>query len=396
MRFWLLRSCKKYNCQSIFVMTFIINNLKFKAMKKKLLFTLLSVIAVAAGMSAQDQTAAPSIDFYVACDGPHSYEDYGSSDVKIYDTYLLTYHCVTLYNNDENEVTIYFRFGYDDDWTEYDGETMVMPSDKIEAYAVAGGKLPSEIVSMTLAYCYDPYGFYLYSTCVVDNIHYYFEDYHLPPAPYTDPSFVASVCSRKESQLYSPPYTGNIVIPSEVEIRDYAYPVTGIRAAAFASTLSQSCDITGVELPGTIQEVNPSAFAGCTRLTSMIVHAVEPPYSGSLFEYEYGDENYHYYDYVGFDGNQLYEQVKLFVPNESLEAYRAHLEWGKFTHIIPFIGAGPGDVNGDGRLSIGDVTGLIDRLLGSGELPAYCDVNGDGKVSIGDVTALIDMLLNAK
>ena len=34
------------------------------------------------------------------------------------------------------------------------------------------------------------------------------------------------------------------------------------------------------------------------------------------------------------------------------------------------------------------------ELLSSDELPAYLDVNGDGKVSIGDVTALIDMLLN--
>jgi len=361
-------------------------------MKKKLLFTLLSAIAVTATLSAQEQTAAPSI-IEVNSDHYHSIPDDYFSDAKSYDTYIITYNYVTLENNDESEVTIYYRYDNGSDWAEYSGESLTGYTGTVEAYAVAEGKLPSEIVS-TMMYLY---GVYLYSTCVVDDIHYYFEDYNLQDGHYGEesPSFVASVCSRGESQLYSPPYTGNLIIPSEVEIREDTYVVTGIRNAAFASTFNHSCDITGVELPNTIQEVAPSAFAGCTQLPRMIIHAVEPPYSGSLFEYEYGDANSGYYDYIGFDGYKLYDQVTLFVPNESLEAYRAHEEWGKFTHIIPFIGAGPGDVNGDGKLSIGDVTGLIDQLLGSGDLPAYCDVNGDGKVSIADVTTLIDMLLNA-
>ena len=85
--------------------------------------------------------------------------------------------------------------------------------------------------------------------------------------------------------------------------------------------------------------------------------------------------------------------MTIFVPNESLEAYRAHREWGKFTHIVPFIGAGPGDIDGDGSIAISDVSGIIDMLLEGGALPAYCDVNGDGLVSIADVSALIDILL---
>ena len=55
-----------------------------------------------------------------------------------------------------------------------------------------------------------------------------------------------------------------------------------------------------------------------------------------------------------------------------------------------------GDVNGDQEVTIGDVTALIDILLG-GEVDAEtrtrADVNADGEVSIGDVTALIDILL---
>ena len=55
-----------------------------------------------------------------------------------------------------------------------------------------------------------------------------------------------------------------------------------------------------------------------------------------------------------------------------------------------------GDVNGDGEVTIGDVTVLIDILLGGS--PNYdvlkrADVNGDKEVTIGDVTQLIDLLL---
>jgi len=57
----------------------------------------------------------------------------------------------------------------------------------------------------------------------------------------------------------------------------------------------------------------------------------------------------------------------------------------------------PGDVNGDGQLTIADVTMLIDYLLGS--VPASfndvnADVNNDSGITIADVTMLIDMLLN--
>jgi hypothetical protein len=52
-------------------------------------------------------------------------------------------------------------------------------------------------------------------------------------------------------------------------------------------------------------------------------------------------------------------------------------------------------VNHDGKVTITDVTDLIDYLLNSAsECCVICaDVDGDGKVSITDVTELIDKLL---
>jgi hypothetical protein len=55
-----------------------------------------------------------------------------------------------------------------------------------------------------------------------------------------------------------------------------------------------------------------------------------------------------------------------------------------------------GDVDGDGMISISDVTASIDLLLsGDASDNPNADVDGDGIASIADVTELIDMLLKA-
>ena len=59
----------------------------------------------------------------------------------------------------------------------------------------------------------------------------------------------------------------------------------------------------------------------------------------------------------------------------------------------------PGDIDGDGKISIGDVSLLIDYLLGMEDImskdfdPTNADINGDNKITVADVTDLIDMLL---
>lgn len=58
-----------------------------------------------------------------------------------------------------------------------------------------------------------------------------------------------------------------------------------------------------------------------------------------------------------------------------------------------------GDVNGDGSVTIADVTALIDYLLSGNDsaiILANTDVDNNGSISISDVTALIDMLLTGR
>ena len=58
----------------------------------------------------------------------------------------------------------------------------------------------------------------------------------------------------------------------------------------------------------------------------------------------------------------------------------------------------PGDVDGDGEITIADANNVIDIVVmggnaGHNRVPAS-DRNGDGEVTIADVNAIIDMILN--
>ena len=53
-----------------------------------------------------------------------------------------------------------------------------------------------------------------------------------------------------------------------------------------------------------------------------------------------------------------------------------------------------GDVNGDGRVNVSDVSALINMILGLETMnQPQADVNGDGRVNVSDVTALINLIL---
>ena len=52
-----------------------------------------------------------------------------------------------------------------------------------------------------------------------------------------------------------------------------------------------------------------------------------------------------------------------------------------------------GDVNKDGRVSVSDITTVVDAILYESTDTAY-DVNGDSRVSVSDITTVVDIILN--
>ena len=179
--------------------------------------------------------------------------------------------------------------------------------------------------------------------------------------------------------------------PSVLSIGDYAFVMTALTDVTIGNTITTigegafyGCNhLRSATIGNSVTFIGQDAFRACDSLMCVTCFAVNPPCANDCFIDLYYE-------------NTIYAHATLFVPNEALEAYRAHEEWGRFSRIVPFLGAGPGDINGDGRLSITDVTGIIELLLDGGDIPAYCDVNGDGRVSITDVTTLINMLLSAQ
>ncbi len=93
-----------------------------------------------------------------------------------------------------------------------------------------------------------------------------------------------------------------------------------------------------------------------------------------------------------------YEKATLCVPRASVDSYASATGWKEFVNraTIATDEDYPGDVDNDGTVTIGDVTLLIDYILGTNNHSinsVNADVDGDRYITIGDVTALIDDLL---
>ena len=66
--------------------------------------------------------------------------------------------------------------------------------------------------------------------------------------------------------------------------------------------------------------------------------------------------------------------------------------WREFGKIVAYLG----DVNGDGEVNVGDVTALINAILGDTTYEQkVCDINCDGEVNVTDVTTLINTILES-
>lgn len=96
-----------------------------------------------------------------------------------------------------------------------------------------------------------------------------------------------------------------------------------------------------------------------------------------------------------FDGVNKTNCILHVIMGRLVEYSQAN-QWKDFKNIIADLEAPltPGDVNGDGRVNVSDVTALINMILGLTPMDeTYADVNGDGRVNVSDVTALINIIL---
>lgn len=134
--------------------------------------------------------------------------------------------------------------------------------------------------------------------------------------------------------------SGNYEIPEKVTGNDGdEYDVTGIAPETF----KDNKQLTSITIPSSITSIGESAFAGCENLKEITVKADEPIALGS-------------------NGASVFEGVNfetcvLYVPEASIDKYKADKIWGQFKNILS-------DTSGIHDIRLDDPTNDVYNLQG--------------------------------
>lgn len=119
------------------------------------------------------------------------------------------------------------------------------------------------------------------------------------------------------------------IIPNSVaEIGDNAFYNSALKSITIPtgttkigrSAFNNSILLSSITLPATLIEISDWAFADCLSLNTIICYAIEPPtISSNTF----------------FGSNPIYNNPTIYVPAESVEAYKNAEHWKWFTKILP-------------------------------------------------------------
>jgi len=308
-----------------------------------------------------EDTAAPILNGYTV-------ENDGYA-VAIYETEPSTiYYRQGIYNEEEMS----FDFG---DWMLYESPiAFYEPGNyRVEAYSIAEGKNQSVSVAYEFVLT-KPTPSYIYDF-EEDGIYYKITA-----------GGKVSVCS--ETTAFNS-YSGKVTIPATVTHEGVTYMVSGIQENAFracadltevtigayvtaignrafkdcvsltsvtlgdyvitlgSEAFSGCSSLSSVTLGSGLASIGTNAFQGCDALTSVTCKAATPPVMAASNCFA------------------CYSTATLHVHPAVLDSYRATNYWNQFADVVAEDRVAPaaGDTNGDGRLSIGDVTTLIDMLL---------------------------------
>ena len=131
------------------------------------------------------------------------------------------------------------------------------------------------------------------------------------------------------------------------------YNVTAIAAEAFKNMTN----IMSITIPESIRSIGEKAFAGCTSLKEIICNILIP------------------LDLNSADGGTIFEGVdketcKLYVPDNSVDAYKAAPIWSEFRNIVGISTLGINNIKIEGKtMTIYNVNGQKVNAISADELP---------------------------
>lgn len=181
---------------------------------------------------------------------------------------------------------------------------------------------------------------------------------------------------------------------------NFSKSVTSIGDLAFGNCTG----LIGVTLPNSLATIGGMAFGGCSNLADITIPGSVTSIGMSLLYNCNSLMNIDCYinhpndvelGFLAFQGVKVAE-CTLHVLKGRYDEYRNAEQWKDFVNIVDDLEAllVPGDVNGDGRVNVSDVTALINMILGiTDKDETVADVNHDGKINVSDVTALINIIL---
>ena len=120
--------------------------------------------------------------------------------------------------------------------------------------------------------------------------------------------------------------SGSVSIPESVTHNGVEYKVTEISEGAFQNNTS----LTEVKIPASITSIGPKAFAGCKNLQEITINIIVP-INLSIISAR---------GYTRAESGDVFEGVNketciLYVPEGSVDAYKAAPVWKDFKNILP-------------------------------------------------------------
>ncbi|MBO6189637.1 MAG: leucine-rich repeat protein [Alloprevotella sp.] len=190
---------------------------------------------------------------------------------------------------------------------------------------------------------------------------------------------------RIEKSAFETSYLVGIDLPNKVKF---------IGERAFAKTV-----LLSIVFPKSLTEISAGVCADCSYLIEANIPATARSIGAGAFEnvpfqqvyVNITDPSQCQAHETSFSG--LPNDATLHVPSRTTNLYTNLVPWSYFKQIVDDAqpSTEPADLNDDGDINVGDVTTLVNAILGkSGE---GADLNDDGSINVGDVTTLVNMIL---